>query len=367
MRYEDETTLVQIAQAYPGATSQVEGRVVATDVVFRPRRTLVSRIEDDSGALLLRFLNFYPSQVKALSIGARVRARGEVRLGHFGPEMVHPRFKVLRVDTPLPTVLTPVYPSNAGVSQDLLRRLAQRALDQTDSAETVPAAMLKRLDLMGYAEAVRVLHNPAAGIDIPSLERHVHPAWRRIKFDELLAQQLSMRRHHARRAHLRAPGIPQQSPRASRLLASLPFRLTASQLKVLREIQHDLSRPHPMQRLLQGDVGCGKTIIAALTALQAVDAGFQVAIMAPTEILAEQHFRKFSGLVRSAGCRRCLVVGKSEEAGTHADATADCSAGASIVIGTHALIQEQVEFRDSDLSLLTNSTDSASISDWLCD
>jgi ATP-dependent DNA helicase RecG len=352
LRYEDETTVVPIAQAYPGETSQVEGQVVATDVVFRPRRTLVSRIEDESGALSLRFLNFYPSQVKALSTGARVRARGEVRLGHFGPEMVHPRFKILRVDTPLPTVLTPVYPTNAGVSQELLRRLAQRALIQTESAETVPAAMLKRLDLLGYAEAVRVLHNPTAGIDIPSLERHVHPAWRRIKFDELLAQQLSMRRHHARRAHLRAPVVPQPSLRASRLLASLPFRLTTPQLKVLREIQNDLSRPHPMQRLLQGDVGCGKTIIAALAALQAVDAGLQVAIMAPTEILAEQHFRKFSVWCAALDVDVAWLSGNQKKRERTATLQQIASAGAAIVVGTHALFQEQVEFQRLGLAII---------------
>ena len=352
LRYEDETTVVPIAAALPGTVAQVEGQVIDSEIVFRPRRTLVSRIEDASGALFLRFLNFYPSQMKALAIGAQVRVRGELRDGRFGPEMVHPRVKVLRGDAPLPTALTPVYPASAGVAQDLLRRLAWRALEQLDLADTVPAAFTQRLQLMDFKQAVTLLHRPPTELDTTALERHTHPAWRRIKFDELLAQQLSMRRHRHRRSVVGAPPLLPDFKLGKQLLSAMPFSLTRAQQKVLTQIRADLACAHPMQRLLQGDVGSGKTIVAALAALQAIAGDYQVAVMAPTEILAEQHYRKFSQWLLPLRLGVVWLSGSLPKKERTRALQQIADGAAAMVIGTHALIQEQVEFHKLGLTII---------------
>jgi ATP-dependent DNA helicase RecG len=351
LRYEDETRLVAIAAARDGAPVQVEGVVETCEVLFRPRRQLVARIRDASGVLVARFLNFYPSQQKQLAPGSRVRAFGEVRPGFFGGEMVHPRIRVVREGEPLPEALTPVYPTTAGLSQYVLRGLIERALSRADLAETLPAPLLQALQLPAFAHSVRALHHPAPDADHGALEARSTPEWRRMKFDELLAQQLSMRVHYReRRAHRAPPLKPGALTR--RLLASLPFALTAAQDRAWREIERDLAVPHPMNRLLQGDVGSGKTVVAALAALRAVESGRQAAVMAPTEILAEQHFRKFESWLAPLGVRVAWLTGSQKRSERRRALEAVASGETAVAVGTHALFQGEVRFASLALAIV---------------
>ena len=269
---------------------QVEGVVTECDIQYRPRRQLVVTIADDTSQVVLRFLNFYGSQLKQMAVGARVRARGELRHGFFGAEMVHPTYKMVNEGAALPTALTPVYPAGEGVSQIMLRKAISAALSKRNWHDTLSPALLADLQLEGFRAAVRLLHNPPPDADQDSLIEHTHPAWERMKFDELLAQQLSLKRAQAARRTKGATALPVVGQMSAAFLMSLPFTLTGAQERVLAEIRADLKQDFPMQRLLQGDVGSGKTIVAALAAVQAIDSGFQAVLMAPTEILAEQHF-----------------------------------------------------------------------------
>ena len=352
LRYEDETRIVSIHEALSGDTVQVEGTVVETQIKFRPGRQLISEIDDGSGRLVMRFFNFYPSQKNALAPGAKVRVMGEIRQGFFGAEMVHPRFRVLRGEAPLPQALTPVYPTTAGLGQEVLRKLAARALAQADLADALPQPVIKKLKLLPLDEAIRVLHNPAPDADGQALLDGTHPAWRRVKFDELLAQQLSMRLHHERRNRVRAHPLLQYSNMSRALLAAVPFKLTRAQIRVLTEIRTDLTRPHPMQRLLQGDVGSGKTIVAALAALQAIESGYQAAVMAPTEILAEQHFRKFTAWLAPLGVEVAWLAGSLKKK-EREKALMDIASGkAALTVGTHALFQDEVTFSKLGLAIV---------------
>ncbi len=352
LRYEDETRLHSIAEAPHGALVQVEGVVVDCDVKFRPRRQLVARVRDSDGELTVRLLHFYPSQQKQLAPDARVRLVGEIRQGFFGAEMVHPRIKVVREGSPLPDKLTPVYPTTAGLSQYALTRAVASALQECELDETLPASVLKRLRLPAFEASVRLLHDPPRDVPLDALEQKSHPAWARIKFDELLAQQLSMRIHRRERDAARAPALSGGGALAGRLLDALPFALTAAQRRVLAEIRADLARPHPMQRLLQGDVGSGKTIVAALAALGAVERGFQVAVMAPTEILAEQHFAKFSQWLVPLGIEVAWLAGSLGARARRAGLEAVTSGQAAVAVGTHALFQDQVAFRNLALAIV---------------
>lgn len=352
LRYDDETRLYALSEAPAGGPVLVEGTVVAADIKYRPRRQLICHIGDGSGVLTLRFFNFYAGQLKQLAAGARVRAFGEIRQGFLGPEMVHPRYRVLHGAAPVASALTPVYPTTAGLRQDELRRLIARALADCDLADTLPPALREKLELPQFREAVLLLHNPSPEVPRDALQQRRHPAWRRIKFDELLAQQLSMRMHYRRRKAAGAPALRPRGSLVQALLARLPFKLTAAQNRALAEIRHDLAQPYPMQRLLQGDVGSGKTIVAALAALQCVENNRQVAIMAPTEILAEQHYRKFREWVGGLGIGVAWVSG-SLPARAKREALARVAAGeTAIVVGTHALIQEDVRFHDLGLAII---------------
>ena len=352
LRYEDETRLTPIGAARPGAPVLVEGEIVAAEVACRPRRQLVLRVRDDSGLVFVRFLNFYPSQARAYAQGVRVRLFGELRPGFFGGEMVHPRVRVLRGPEPLPDALTPVYPTTAGVSQAVLRSLISDALARADLSDTLPEDLLRGLDLLPFAQAIHALHRPAPEADAVALEARTAPAWRRVKFDELLAQQLSMRMHYrARRSEPGAP-LPRRGELTARLLDRLPFRLTAAQARAWDEIERDLATPHPMNRLLQGDVGSGKTIVAALAAARAVEHGFQAAVMAPTELLAEQHQRKFAEWLAPLGVRVAWLAGslgareRRRALGGVADGTVQ------VAIGTHALFQQRVAFARLALAIV---------------
>ncbi len=352
LRYEDETVLTPIARAAPGAPVQVEGKVLDSEIVYRPRRQLVCRIEDASGELWLRFFNFYPSQKKALAQGARVRAFGEIRPGFFGGEMIHPRFRVLHRDEPLPQFLTPVYPTTAGLAQSALRGMINAQLSRTDPADTLPGSMLADLGLPSFAEAISALHHPQRTGDAAALCARSHPAWRRIKFDELLAQQLSLRDYTRQRKRKTASALADRRGLAAQLLGRLPFSLTAAQARAWGEISADLAQTHPMHRLLQGDVGSGKTVVAALAALRASENGCQTAVMVPTEILAEQHFRKFSQWLAPLGVGVAWLTG-GQPAAERREALGSVASGETgIVIGTHALFQEAVEFARLALAIV---------------
>ncbi len=353
LRYEDETHLTRLRDALPGQSVQVEVEVIEAQIQFRPKRILVCRTRDGDEELTLRFFNFYPSQLRQLAVGVRLRVMGELKRGFFGAEMIHPRYRALRgEEEPLPEALTPVYPTTAGLAQHALRKLIARALTQIDLDDTLPSELLERWKLAGFRDSVRYLHNPPPDAPQDELQARTHRAWRRIKFDELLAQQLSMRQHYRRRQAARAPALGGTRVLGDRLLASLPFELTRAQARVLAEVRADLAKPHPMQRLLQGDVGSGKTVVAALAALQAVEAGCQVAVMAPTEILAEQHYAKFSGWLAPLGVEVAWLTGSLTRKEKR-EALARVAAGeAPVAVGTHALFQEQVAFQRLGLAIV---------------
>jgi len=352
LRYEDETHLTPIAAAQPGMTVQVQGVIIHCEVMFRPRRTLVCRLREGDEELTLRFLNFYPSQQKQLAFGKVIRALGEVRMGFFGPEMVHPKCRAVDDETPLQQSLTPIYPTTAGLSQPVLRKLITNALETLPLTDTLPATLLKRLRLADFGESLRLLHNPPPDISATTLEARSHAAWRRIKFDELLAQQLSMRVHHRERSKHPAPALPPRRTLTEALRGRLPFKLTGAQQKVWQEIAHDLAQAHPMQRLLLGDVGSGKTVVAALAALQAIENGYQVAFMAPTEILAEQHYLKLREWLVPLGIDPVWLSGSLKKKDKTAAAARIANGDTLLAIGTHALFQEAVEFNQLGLIIV---------------
>ncbi|BDT61410.1 ATP-dependent DNA helicase RecG [Massilia varians] len=346
MRYEDETKVVSIREASMRGlqTWQVEGVVVKNEISYKPRRQLLVQIADDTGELQLRFMNFYGSQVKQLSEGVRVRARGELKHGFFGAEMVHPTYKVINEGAPLPTSLTPVYPAGEGLSQTVLRRAINDAMKRVDWRDTLPNAFLSRLQLWDFEPSVRLLHYPPVDVDEYALTERSHPAWTRMKFDELLAQQLSLKRAQRARREKGAPQLRAVGALSESFLAALPFQLTGAQQRVVKEIGADLREGYPMQRLLQGDVGSGKTVVSALAAAQAIDSGYQAALMAPTEILAEQHFRKIAAWMEPLGVKVAWLTGSLKKKEKDAAKELIESGEAKLVIGTHALIQDTVQF-----------------------
>ena len=352
LRYDDETSICPITDVLPGEEQLVQGTVIDCDIKYRPKRQLVCRISDGTGELTLRFLNFYGSQVKTLAPGNIVRVFGSVRLGHFGAEMVHPRYRVAAADAPVAQVLTPIYPTTAGMGQDSLRRLIARALDSESLAETIPATLLESLGLPAFEAAVRLLHNPPPDIAQAALQGRVHPAWRRMKFDELLAQQLSMRVHYRRRRAAGAPVLKARGKLVNALLQRLPFQLTRAQNTVLAQIREDIGQSHPMQRLLQGDVGSGKTVVAALAALQCVENGYQAAVMAPTEILAEQHYRKFTEWLAPLGITVAWISGGIKKSDKKQMVMDVAQGKAQIVVGTHALFEDEVVFKNLGLAVI---------------
>jgi ATP-dependent DNA helicase RecG len=365
-RYEDETQLCTIEEGLMKGrfqAVQTQGVVIRNQVLFRPRRQMVVTIEDDTATLQLRFLNFYPSQQKQMAVGAHVRVRGDVRDGFAGPEMVHPTVKAIAPDAPLPTSLTPVYPASAGVSQAAIRKAVNQALGDPSLneklAEFLPKKLMDELlpshDWPNLLSAIRYLHQPPANADTQDLLERTHPAWRRVQFEELLAQQISLKRAHAIRRERHAPSFQRpanDTALESRLLKSLPFQLTAAQARVWDEISTDLSRSFPMNRLLQGDVGSGKTVISALAAARVIENGFQAAVMAPTEILAEQHYLKMCEWFEPLGVRVAWLSGSMKAKEKRAAQEMIEGGQAQLIIGTHALIQEQVSFAKLGLAVI---------------
>jgi ATP-dependent DNA helicase RecG len=358
LRYEDETCIVTLASAYDGQLVQIEGEVTDQEVTYRPRRQLLVKVNDGTDSCVLRFFNFYPSQQKQMAVGTRIRARGELRGGFAGLTMMHPTVRA--AGGALPDALTPVYPTVAGLPQPYLRKAVLAGLAHADLTESVPPEILSQMApqrLWQLREALSFLHNPAPDVALAQLEDHTHPAWQRLKAEELLAQQLSQQQARRARHRLRAP-VLQAGPGGlhEQLLAAIPFQLTGAQRRVGEEIAHDLARTQPMHRLLQGDVGSGKTVVAALAACIAIDAGWQCALMAPTEILAEQHFAKLvdwlAPLLAKRGQRMAWLTG-SQKKKARAEMLALVESGAAaLVIGTHAVIQAQVKFRQLGLAII---------------
>jgi ATP-dependent DNA helicase RecG len=352
IRYEDETRVVPIAELRDGSVAQVEGVVTDCQVQIRARRQLVVRIHDGHEDLVLRFLHFYPSHQKSLAVGRRVRVRGEARGGFFGLEMVHPSFKGVDADTPLPSALTPVYPTSAQLPQAYLRKAVAAALTRADLAELLPPELLP-LHLWDLRAALEYLHHPAPNVSLAALEDRSHPAWLRLKFDELLAQQLSQLQAKQERERQRAPQfVLRKGGLQERLLAQLPFALTNAQRRVGSEVAADLQRATPMHRLLQGDVGSGKTVVAAIAAAIAIDNGWQCALMAPTEILAEQHLRKLVGWLEPLGITVAWLTGSRKGKARQKMLDQIASGEAMLVVGTHAVIQEQVQFAKLGLAII---------------
>ena len=355
--YEDRTTLTAIRDLRPGEPAQVEGRVEAVERGFRYRPLLRVAIADGSRAsLVLRFFHFRAQQVAQFAVGARVRAFGTPRPGQVGLEIVHPSYRVLGDgEQALSEALDPVYPVIEGVGPASLRKLIVQALSKLpDDAtlELLPREHLRKLQLPSLREAILLLHAPSPDADVMALQSGVHPAQRRLALEELLAHQLGLRRQ---RLALQAEGtraLRGDEALVVRLLATLPFKLTAAQQRVYAQVREDLCKPRPMLRLVQGDVGSGKTVVAAMAALLAVADGRQAALMAPTELLAEQHCHNLRGWLEPLGVRVCWLAGKVTGK-ARAKALAEVAAGtAHVVVGTHALMQEGVEFQDLALAIV---------------
>ncbi len=351
LRWEDETRLTPIRDLLPGATAQVQGVVRDAKIAYRPRRMLTLTVEDDGGVLGIRFLNFYPSHVKLFQPGEGFRFIGEVRGGFLGLEMVHPRFSRADADTPLPEQLTPVYPTTAGLGQATLRKLVTRAL-VAPITDTLPAEWLAGLGLPGLEASIRLLHQPPLDSALAELESRRHPAWQRLAFDELLAQQLSLAAARQSRRQQRTQSLPARRTLTRAFVDALPFELTAAQARAWREISEDLAQPHPMRRLLQGDVGSGKTVVAALACLQAIENGLQAAFMAPTEILAEQHYRKLAQPLAALGVKSAWVSGSQRKTERNAAWQAIAAGEIDLAFGTHALFQEAGAFARLGLAVV---------------
>jgi len=352
LRYIDETHVTAVRDLHMGESAQVEGEIVHAEVTYKPRKALIARLEDASGQLTLRFLHFYPSQINALKVGAKVRVYGEVRNGFFGYEMVHPTCKAVGEKSEVAETLTPVYPTVAGLGQASLRKAIRIALQQADMHETLPAQVYAHLDLPSFKASLIALHHPSPDVNLRALDNKTTTHWRRLAFDELLAQQLSMRKHYARRRSVSAPQLKPSKQLVSALLKSLPFALTSAQQKVALEIERDLTQAHPMQRLLQGDVGSGKTIVACMAALQCMENGWQVALMAPTEILAEQHYRKMLSWLMPLNIKIAWLTGSQNKKDREAALQSIASGEARLVVGTHALFQEAVRFKNLGLAII---------------
>ena len=358
LRYEDETRIVRLSDARDGDSVQIEGEVTHQEVTFRPRRQLLVSLNDGTDTVVLRFFNFYPSQQKQMAVGTRIRARGELRGGFAGLTMMHPTVRA--AGGALPQALTPVYPTVAQLPQPYLRKAVLAGLAQADLSETVPPEVLSEighLRLWDLRKSLSFLHQPTHDVSLAQLEDHSHPAWQRLKAEELLAQQLSQLEARRAREHLRAPVLrAERGGVHEQLLAVLPFQLTGAQRRVGEEIARDLGRVQPMHRLLQGDVGSGKTVVAALAACIAIDAGWQCALMAPTEILAEQHFAKLvdwlAPLLQARGQRVAWLTGSQKKKARGEMLAAIASGEAALVVGTHAVIQEQVKFQKLGLAII---------------
>ncbi|WP_059394539.1 ATP-dependent DNA helicase RecG [Pseudomonas putida] len=357
LRYQDRTRVVPIGQLRPGQDAVIEGVVSGTDVTMGKRRSLVVRLGDGSGVLTLRFYHFSNAQKEGLKRGTHLRCYGEARPGASGLEIYHPEYRALNGDEPPPPVeqtLTPIYPSTEGLTQQRLRLLCQQSLGllgPRSLPDWLPDELARDYQLAPLDDAIRYLHNPPADADLDELAEGQHWAQHRLAFEELLTHQLSQQRLRESLRSLRAPVLPKATRLQTQYLANLGFQPTGAQQRVANEIAYDLSQHEPMMRLVQGDVGAGKTVVAALAALQGLEAGYQVALMAPTEILAEQHFITFKRWLEPLGIEVAWLAGKLKGK-ARASALEQIANGAPMVVGTHALFQEEVKFKHLALAII---------------
>ncbi|MCU7239963.1 ATP-dependent DNA helicase RecG [Pseudomonas peradeniyensis] len=357
LRYQDRTRVVPIGQLRPGQDAVIEGVVSGADVTMGKRRSLVVRLGDGSGTLSLRFYHFSNAQKEGLKRGTHLRCYGEARPGASGLEIYHPEYRALNGDEAPPPVeqtLTPIYPTTEGLTQQRLRLLCQQSLGllgPRSLPDWLPDELARDYQLAPLSDAIRYLHNPPADADLDELAEGHHWAQHRLAFEELLTHQLSQQRLRESLRSLRAPVLPKASRLPAQYLANLGFSPTGAQQRVGNEIAYDLSQAEPMMRLVQGDVGAGKTVVAALAALQALEAGYQVALMAPTEILAEQHFITFKRWLEPLGIEVAWLAGKLKGK-ARANALEQIANGAPMVVGTHALFQDEVQFKHLALAII---------------
>lgn len=358
LRYEDETRITRICDLKAGDWAQIQGTVISSRTQGGRFMQLIASVSDGTANIEIRFLHFYPKMRERFKSGTLLRLSGQVQQQPVqfggGLQMLHPKIKDPITDTSeLPSTLTPVYPAGEHITQTWLRKRIDRAMLDVDLTDIVPASFTQSLSLPTLRDALKSLHHPSPGADYEAYSERRTPEWRRLKFDELLAQQLTLRYAREGKSELQAPRLlGTHGNLREKLTESLPFSLTGAQKRVLVEIYTDLAQNAPMNRLVQGDVGCGKTIVAALSALQAVDSGYQAALMAPTEILAEQHYLKLKPLLEPLGVKVVLLTGslRTKEKVLRQDMVA--SGQSQVVIGTHALIQDAVKFHKLGLAIV---------------
>ncbi len=356
LRYEDRTRVVPIGALVPGMRAVVEGEVLLAEIVFRRRRTLLVRLADGSGSLTLRFFYFSNAQREGLARGTRLRCHGELRRGPLGLEIVHPEYRrIVGLGEALPQTMTPIYPATEGLTQGRLRAAVDRALRALDTggvAELLPESLLGRAGLPTLRAALEFVHRPPVGTQLAELAAGRHPAQRRLAFEELLAHQLSLMELRRRLRRDQAAALTDPLGLTGRLLAALPFSLTGAQRRVLDEVESDLGVAIPMARLVQGDVGCGKTVIAAAAAARAIGSGAQVAFMAPTELLAEQHARSLMAWFDALGITVSLLTGSQPARARRSALQALASGTSQLCVGTHALFQDDVRFSNLGLAII---------------
>ena len=347
LRYEDRTQIKPLATVKVGQTVLVEGTIQATEIKLGKRRSLVCTLSDGSSTITLRFFHFYPAQRRQLQAGVKLRCFGEIRQGYYGLELVHPQYELINYSStpnPLAEHLTPVYPSNAQLNQTIFSTLIEQILTTQDIVDYIPTPVQHQFKLLPLTAALRILHQPPPTVALPALQTGTHPARRRLAFEELLAHHLSLYTLRAQAYHRQAPSLNNSGQLGQQLLSQLPFQLTTAQQKVYAEIATDLRATHPMQRLVQGDVGSGKTIVAALSALQAIESGYQVAVMVPTELLSEQHMRTFNQWLQPLAIEMVWLTGNLPKKQREQVLAKMASGQAELTIGTHALFQKGVEF-----------------------
>ena len=355
LRYQDRTRVVPIGSLRPGQEAVVVGTVDYTEVVLRRKRMLLAHLSDGTGAVLLRFFHFSRAQQEGLARGARILCFGEARAGTKGLEMVHPEYRRLLPDEDpeADEALTPIYPTTEGLHQIGLRKLSDQALEVVDALpDLLPEALVDQAGLPTLHEALRYVHRPPPDANVAQLMDGTHPAQQRLAFEELVAHNLSLIRMRARADRQAAPVIDDGETLVDRFQDALPFDLTGAQQRVIDEIRRDLAAGHPMLRLVQGDVGSGKTVVAASACLFAVASGYQAAVMAPTEILAEQHYASFRQWLEPLGIEVAWLSGKQKAAARREMQAKVESGAAKVVVGTHALFQGEVAFDDLGLVVI---------------
>ncbi|MCG9750454.1 ATP-dependent DNA helicase RecG [Vibrio brasiliensis] len=347
LRYEDRTRIYPIVKLHAGLWAAVQGKVMSVDTLFGKRKMLTVKISDGNGTITLRFFNFTAAMKNNFAEGKTVHAYGEIKRGGYGLEIVHPDYKFYAPNqsAEVEQTLTPVYPTTDGLRQITLRNLTDQALELLDKAavqELLPSGLYDHQTTL--AQALHTIHRPPPSIDLEQFDQGKHPAQIRLIIEELLAQNLSMLSVRSKGQQDAALPLPPADKLKQQLLDQLPFSPTNAQSRVVEEIEQDLVKPHPMMRLVQGDVGSGKTLVAALAALRALEHGYQVALMAPTELLAEQHAINFANWFEPMGIKVGWLAGKLKGKAKEAELTKIASGEAQMVVGTHALFQEHVEF-----------------------